>query len=110
MTAATIYAAVGAPQRLPAFPAAPTFAELGYPEANLSSTFGVFAPARVAPDIIQRLYAEIARAVATPDMTRRLTELDNLPFVMNPAEFSRFIHSESLATARVVRDAGIKAD
>ena len=102
--------AVGAPQRLPAFPAAPTFAELGYPEANLSSTFGVFAPARVAPDIIQRLYAEIARAVATPDMTRRLTELDNLPFVMNPAEFSRFIHSESWATARVVRDAGIKAD
>jgi tripartite-type tricarboxylate transporter receptor subunit TctC len=102
--------AVGAPQRLPAFPAAPTFAELGYPEANLSSTFGIFAPAKVPPEIIQRLYAEIAKAVATPDLTRRLTELDNLPIVMNPAEFSRFIRSESVATAKVVHDVGIKAD
>jgi tripartite-type tricarboxylate transporter receptor subunit TctC len=102
--------AVGAPQRLPAFPAAPTLAELGYAEANLTSTFGVFAPAKVAPEIIQRLYAEIARAVATPDLTRRLTELDNLPVVMNPAEFSRFIRSESAATAKVVHDVGIKAD
>ena len=102
--------AVGAPQRLPAFPAAPTFAELGYPEANLSSTFGIFAPAKVPSEIIQRLYAEIAKAVATPDLTRRLTELDNLPIVMNPAEFSRFIRSESAATAKVVHDVGIKAD
>ncbi|HPV24440.1 MAG TPA: tripartite tricarboxylate transporter substrate binding protein, partial [Casimicrobium sp.] len=36
--------AVGAPQRLPSFANVPTLAELGFPEANLTSTFGVFAP------------------------------------------------------------------
>ena len=41
--------AVGAPKRLDSLPEVPTLAELGYPRANLSSQFGVFAPARTPP-------------------------------------------------------------
>ena len=61
----------------------PTLAELGFPEANMTSTFGIFAPAKVPSDIINRLHAEIAKP-SPPDMTQRLTQLDNVPAVMNP--------------------------
>ena len=102
--------AVGAPQRLPSFANVPTLAELGFPEANLTSTFGVFAPAKVPADVIARLHVEIAKAIATPDMTERLIKLDNVPAVMSPAEFTKFIRAESALNAKVVRERGIKAD
>ncbi len=102
--------AVGAPQRLASFKDVPTLAELGFPEANMTSTFGIFAPAKVPSDIINRLHAEIAKAIATPDMTQRLTQLDNVPAVMNPAEFTRFVRAESATNAKIVRERNIKAD
>ena len=102
--------AVGAPQRLTSFKDVPTLAELGFPEANMTSTFGIFAPAKVPSDIINRLHAEIAKAIATPDMTQRLTQLDNVPAVMNPAEFTRFVRAESATNAKIVRERNIKAD
>ena len=102
--------AVGAPQRLPSFANVPTLAELGFPEANLTSTFGVFAPAKVPAEVIARLHAEVAKAIATPDMTERLIKLDNVPAVMGPAEFTKFIRNESALNAKVVRERGIKAD
>jgi len=102
--------AVGAPQRLASFKDVPTLAELGFPEANMTSTFGIFAPAKVPTEIINRLHAEIAKAIATPDMTQRLTQLDNVPAVMNPAEFTRFVRAESATNAKIVRERNIKAD
>ena len=102
--------AVGAPQRLPSFANVPTLAELGFPEANLTSTFGVFAPAKVPADVIARLHVEIAKAIATPDMMERLIKLDNVPAVMGPADFTKFIRNESALNAKVVRERGIKAD
>jgi tripartite-type tricarboxylate transporter receptor subunit TctC len=102
--------AVGAPQRLLSFANVPTLAELGFPEANLTSTFGVFAPAKVPADVIARLHVEIAKAIATPDMMERLIKLDNVPAVMGPADFTKFIRNESALNAKVVRERGIKAD
>ncbi len=102
--------AVGAPQRLPSFASTPTLAELGFPEANLTSTFGVFAPAKVPADIIARLHIEIAKAIAAPDMAERLIKLDNVPAVMGPAEFTQFIRDESRLNAKIVRERGIKAE
>jgi tripartite-type tricarboxylate transporter receptor subunit TctC len=102
--------AVGAPQRLASFKDVPTLAELGFPEANMTSTFGIFAPAKVPTDIINRLHAEIAKAIATPDMTQRLTQLDNVPAVMSPPEFTRFVRAESATNAKIVRERNIKAD
>ncbi|MFC5498899.1 tripartite tricarboxylate transporter substrate binding protein [Caenimonas terrae] len=51
--------AVTGPQRLAAMPQVPTLAELGYPEANLTSLFGFYAPASTPPDVVRRLNADI---------------------------------------------------
>lgn len=100
--------AVGAPRRLASLPDVPTLAELGYAEANLTSTFGIFAPANVSIDIVNRLHAEVARAVAAPDLSGRLQRLDNIPLVMDPWAFAAFIRQESALNARVLMEAGVR--
>ncbi|MDB5998619.1 MAG: tctC [Rhizobacter sp.] len=102
--------AVAAPQRLPAMPDIPTLTELGYPDANLSSVFGVFAPARTPRDVQVRLNTEINKLLADKTVQERLTSLDN---VVSPASIEAFtarVQHEYESNAQVVREAGIKAD
>lgn len=101
--------AVGAPTRIDALPNVPTLAELGYPAANLTSLFGVFAPAGVPPAVLERLNAEINEALLQPDLRARLTGSDNVPTGGTSAEFGRQIAAESENNARIVRAAAIKA-
>ena len=101
--------AVGAPTRIDALPNVPTLAELGYPAANLTSLFGVFAPAGVPPAVLERLNAEINDALLQPDLRARLTGSDNVPTGGTSAEFGRQIAAESENNARIVRAAAIKA-
>jgi tripartite-type tricarboxylate transporter receptor subunit TctC len=102
--------AVGAPRRLESLPAVPTLAELGYPKANLSSTFGVFAPGKTPAAIINRLNAELNRALAEPEVHERLLKGGEVPTGGTPAQFAKAIREESAENARIVKEAGIKAD
>ena len=69
--------AVTGPRRLRNLQQVPTLAELGYPEANLTSLFGFYAPAATPPDVVRRLNAEINKVLAQKDMQERLHKLDN---------------------------------
>lgn len=102
--------AVAAGQRLPAFPEAPTFTELGHPDANLSSVFGVFAPARTPVEVQQRLNAEVNKLLADKDVQERLTKLDNIVSPASRDQFAAQVQREHEANARVVKDAGIKVE
>ncbi|WP_298925020.1 tripartite tricarboxylate transporter substrate binding protein [uncultured Ramlibacter sp.] len=102
--------AVGAPTRVDALPNVPTLAELGLPAANMSSLFGIFAPAGVPPAVLARLNAEINKAMATPDMRARLDAADNVPTGGSAADFAKQIAAESQNNARVIKAAGIKGD
>lgn len=102
--------AVGAPARVEALPQVPTFAELGLPAANLTSLFGLFAPARTPEPLLARLNAEINKALAHPDLRQRLVAADNVPTGGSAAEFARQIAQESENNARIIKAAGIKAD
>ncbi len=102
--------AVGAPRRLEAHPDVPTLAELGFAEANLTSTFGVFAPAGTPPEIVRRLNEEIGRALALPEIRDRLVRSDNVPAAGTPDDFARLVRSEYASNARIVRAANIRAD
>ncbi|MBB3010302.1 Bug family tripartite tricarboxylate transporter substrate binding protein [Cupriavidus alkaliphilus] len=102
--------AVGAPKRLESLPAVPTLAELGYPKANLTSTFGVFAPGKTPAAIINRLNAELNKALAEPEVHERLLKGGEVPTGGTPAQFAKAIREESAENARIVREAGIKAD
>lgn len=102
--------AVGAPARLDTLPDVPTLAELGHAGANLTSLFGVFAPAGVPQPVLQRLNAEINKALALPDIRARLTGSDNVHTGGSAADFGRQIAAESDNNARIIRAANIKAE
>lgn len=102
--------AVGAPARLDSLPAVPTLAELGYPAANLSSLFGVFAPAGLPQPLAARYNAEINKALATPDMRAKLLATDNVPTGGTAADFAKAIAAEYESDGKIIRASGIKAE
>ena len=102
--------AVGAPARLPSLPKVPTLAELGFPAANLSSLFGVFAPARTPAILIEKYNVEINKALADPELRAKLLATDNVPTGGGAQAFADEIADEYESNARIVKSAGIKVD
>jgi tripartite-type tricarboxylate transporter receptor subunit TctC len=102
--------AVGAPRRLESLPQVPTLAELGYPAANLSSQFGIFAPGNMPLRLLDRLNSEVNAALETPQVRQRLLAGENVPTGGPARDFARQIAAEADSTARIVREAGIKGE
>ena len=102
--------AVAAPKRLPALPAIPTMAELGYPDSNYTSHFGFFAPAKTPEAVLKRLHTEINTMLALPDVADRLTKLDNVVAPSSMAEFAQVVRREYEANAKIVAKAGIRSE
>lgn len=102
--------AVGAPERLPAWPKAPTLAELGYKEANMTSLFGFFAPAGTSPEVVQRLNAEVNKLLQHRDIRDRVQKLDNVALSQSPSDFASSIRLAFEANGKVVKEANIKAE
>ncbi len=91
-------------------PEVPTVAEAGLPGFEVTSWYGVFAPAGTPAPIIQRIAAEIAKAVAQADFRERLASLGASPVGSGPEEFARFLRSENARWANAVRVSGAKLD
>lgn len=102
--------AVTGPRRLPNLQQVPTLAELGYPEANLTSLFGFYAPASMQPDVVRRLNTEINKVLAEKETQERLRKFDNVVSSGTPQQFASVIEKEHAANARVVKEANIKAE
>lgn len=94
--------ALGAPRRFPLLPQLPTFDELGCPDANLSSLFGLFAPEGTGPEAIARLNAACAQVLAQPAFRRELTDAGNEPADGDAAWFAREIATQRTANGRLV--------
>lgn len=102
--------AVTGPRRIAKLPQAPTLSELGYPDANLTSVFGFFAPASMRPDIVRRLNADIDKVLAATDVQEQLAKLDEVVSPGTPQQFSALIAKDYAANARIVKEANIKAE
>jgi tripartite-type tricarboxylate transporter receptor subunit TctC len=102
--------AVTTAQRSAFFPELPTVAESGLPGFDINTWFGVFAPAGTPPAVVQRLHAEFARALASPDIRERLARLGAEPAPLTPEEFARFVRAEQEKYARVVKASGARVD
>ena len=88
--------AVSTPNRLPALPNIPTFAELGFPKLTGSQWLGLSAPKGLPAPIAQRLTALIPEILAKPDIAARLEELQTLPRrnAVVGTEFTQLINSQ----------------
>lgn len=102
--------AVAAPRRLAALPAVPTLTELGYPDSNYTSVFGLFAPARTPEAVLKRLHGEINAVLALPDVAERLAKLDNVVAPASMEQFAQLVRREYEANAKVVAKAGIRSE
>jgi tripartite-type tricarboxylate transporter receptor subunit TctC len=100
--------AVMAPNRVGALPNVPTTAESGMPELVVITWYGLFAPAGVKPDIVDRLNAEVVKLLNTPDTRARLAKVELEAAPSTPAELARFAREESERWARVIKDANIR--
>lgn len=99
--------AVMAPKRVAALPKVPTTAEAGMPELVVITWYGLFAPAGVKPDIIQRLNAEMVKLMNAPETRAKLAKVELEAATTTPAEFGKFVRAESDKWGRVIKDANI---
>jgi len=102
--------AASSPQRLAAHPDLPTFGELGYPGVQIRDWQGFIAPAGTPKAVIDRVHAEITRAIAMPDIKVRLDGFGMEIVGAGPEAFAEHIRSEMERWGKLVRDAGIRAD
>lgn len=96
--------AIGSPTRLPVLPDVPTLAELGFPEANLVSTFGLFAPRGVPPERLKLINAVVNEALRQPEIRARMLDVSNLPTGGSAADFAARIARERERALRVPAD------
>lgn len=100
--------AIGAKTRSPHLPDVPTFAELGFPEIDLDTWYGVWGPAGLPANVVARLETAI-RAVATSEgFKTRLADLGFEPEALDSAAFAKFIDTEFARYTALVREAGIQ--
>jgi tripartite-type tricarboxylate transporter receptor subunit TctC len=94
-------------RRLPSFPDVPTVSESGLPGFLFNSWFAILAPAGTPKPIVARLNAEVLKALADPDVRRRLDEV-GLAARGSSAEELRIMTRDQLAKyARVIKEMGI---
>ena len=102
--------AVTTAERSPAFPQLPTVAETGLPGFEAETWYGLFAPAKTPPDIIDRLNRSAAKAVQA-DAFKKLGVNEGLVLIAAPPqEFGRYYRSEMERWRKVIEDAGIKVE
>src|ERR1700754_109689 len=92
------------------FPDAPTLAEQGFAEAQVTPWFGVVVPAGTAQPIVDRISDALEKALATPDVRQRLDTAGCEPKSAPLKQFSDIIKADVALWAKVVKEAGITAD
>ena len=102
--------AVTTPQRSSFFPELPTVAESGLKDFDISTWFGVFAPAGTPRPIVDRLNTEFTRALSAPDIRERLARMGAEPSPMSPEAFANFVRAEQAKYERIVKASGARIE
>lgn len=101
--------AVTSPKRAAGLPDVPTLAEAGIKDSDVETWFGLTAPAATPREIIQKLNAEVQKALAAPDLQQRFAELSLSVTPSSPEELDALIKSEAVRWGEVIRRANIRA-
>ncbi|MES1979179.1 MAG: tripartite tricarboxylate transporter substrate binding protein [Pseudomonadota bacterium] len=101
--------AVTSAQRMKDYPNVPTLSELGI-DLKVSLWIGLLAPAGVPADILKTLQDAVAKAVAMPDVQKRMTTMSVIPMSNTSEEFAKVIASEIPVWKQLAIDNNIKAN
>jgi tripartite-type tricarboxylate transporter receptor subunit TctC len=99
--------AVTGKQRSPLLPDVPTVAESGLPQYDYEVWFGLWAPKNTPKPVIEKLYAEVQKALTDPDVKKRIAENAGTPMSMPLADIEPFVKSEIAKWADVVKRGGV---
>jgi tripartite-type tricarboxylate transporter receptor subunit TctC len=94
--------------RFPEEPKVPTVAEAGFPELNYDGLVGLFAPRELAPDIRERIAADVMAAAADPAVSARLLTTGQVVSPGNATEFAAEIDKQRAIVAVIAKELGIK--
>ena len=102
--------AVMSPTRSAMLPDTPTIAESGYGGFEASVWYGLIAPAKTPQAIVDKLYAAVQKALAAPDVQKRISDVGGEVTPGTPAQFAKLIHDERIRYEKLVREANIRLD
>jgi tripartite-type tricarboxylate transporter receptor subunit TctC len=102
--------AVTTVKRAPQAPELPTLVEAGLKSLDVPSWYGALVPAKTPPDVVAQIHAEIAAIVQSPEMAKTLETQGLSPVANAPREFADQIRRETATWARVIQEAGIRAE
>ena len=101
---------VAGAKRMTAAPELPTLAEAGLPNFEVTSWYGLVAPAGTPSAIVERLNNEIVKALANPDVRVKLAGLGAEPVGNSPGEFAAMQKSEAARWAKLAKEANLRSD
>ncbi|MDQ3215230.1 MAG: tripartite tricarboxylate transporter substrate binding protein [Pseudomonadota bacterium] len=102
--------AVAAANRSPAFPNLPTTAEVGMPEYVVSTWYGIWGVKGTPKDILDRMHAEVVKAIASPELREIWANQGSDNTTMTPAQFSKLLAGDIKRWADVTKTSGAKLD
>lgn len=102
--------AVTGAKRSRAAPDIPTVAESGIPGYEVTTFYGISAPAKTPQPVLDKLHTEIVRAIKSPEIVEKLQGLGAEPVGNTPAEYSAFMKAEIAKWTKVIKAAGIKGE
>ncbi len=102
--------AVTGKERSPLLPDVPTVAESGVPDYVYNVWFGLWAPKKTPAPIVEKLYAEVQKALADPGVKQRIAADAGSPMHMPLADIEPFVKSEIVKWADVIKRGGVKVE
>ncbi len=102
--------AVSGNARAPTLPDVPTLKEQGFANLEFSSWFGVVAPAKTPVDILDKLSADVIKAVSSPETRTKLQDMGFTVTGTSRADFAKIIRDDTVVWGKAVRGTGFKAD
>ena len=102
--------ATSLPRRSPAFPDVPTMAESGMPQFSIVSWAGLFAPAKVPRDVIDRLNREFIAATKRPEVVAAMDKQAFLLSTSTPEWLGAYVKEQKESYARILRAAGVQPE
>jgi tripartite-type tricarboxylate transporter receptor subunit TctC len=102
--------AVLSTERLPSLPNVPTIKEAGIENSEVTTWYGLLAPARTPREIITRLNAEWSKVAAMPDTRQKLQNAGFETMTISPEQFAELIKAEIPRWAKVIKEANVSVD
>ena len=102
--------ALASDQRAEAIANVPTMTEAGLPGFTAATWFGLFGPASMSTELINKIYSDVSKVVAEPSTTRRLLEMGGVVNNSSPQEFKKVIDAEVKNWGEAVRLSGARVD